>query len=135
MKKILLLSLLCVTVLSYNSQASSLYRVDDAAIEAALSSAMPASFEFSDASSLLSPLTGQAVMAEKNALVAILLDFFLGGIAIHRVYLGGKPILILGYFITCGGIFGVVPLIDLIVLAINFDDISKYVGNSKFFMW
>lgn len=135
MKKILLLSLLCATVLSFSSQASSLYRVDDAAIEAAFSSAVPANFEFSDASSLLSPLTGQAVMAEKQAIVAILLDFFLGGIAIHRVYLGGKPILILGYFITCGGIFGIVPLIDLIVLAINFDDISKYVGNSKFFMW
>lgn len=135
MKKILLLSVLCTMLCAYSAQASSLYRVDDATIEAVFNNATPANFEMADAASLLSPLTGQAVLAEKNALVAILLDFFLGGIAIHRVYLGGKPILILGYLITCGGIFGIVPLIDLIVLAINFDDISKYVGNSKFFMW
>jgi TM2 domain-containing membrane protein YozV len=133
MKKILLLLLVCT--LSYSYTQASQYRVNDAAIEAAFSTAEVAAFNLSDASSLLNPMGGQAVMAEKNALVAILLDFFLGGLAIHRVYLGGKPILILGYLITCGGIFGIVPLIDLIVLAINFDDIGKFVGNSKFFMW
>ena len=27
----------------------------------------------------------------------------------------------IGYILTCGGIFGLVPFIDLIVLAINWD--------------
>jgi hypothetical protein len=40
-----------------------------------------------------------------------------------------------GYILTCGGIFGLMPLIDLIVLAVNWDDISAYVDNPKFFMW
>lgn len=135
MNKLILLVLFFVAGLSLQSQAGSMYRVDDQAVESALAVATPGQFHFSDAGAMLNPLGTNAVMAEKNALVAILLDFFLGGIAIHRVYLGGKPILILGYFITCGGIFGIVPLVDLIVLAINFDDISQYVGNNKFFMW
>jgi uncharacterized membrane protein len=41
----------------------------------------------------------------------------------------------IGYILTCGGIFGIVPLVDFIVLIINIDNISKYVNNPKFFMW
>jgi hypothetical protein len=42
-----------------------------------------------------------------------------------------------GYILTCGGIFGIVPFVDWIVLLIGLveDDISKYVNNPKFFMW
>ena len=68
---------------------------------------------------------------EHNAAVAILLAFFLGGLGIHRVYLGGRPILILLYFITFGGIFGLLPLIDFIRLIIGHMD--HYEGNDKFF--
>lgn len=76
-----------------------------------------------------------AAVGEKDALVAILLDFFVGGLGIHRFYLGTKPLTGIGYFLTCGGVFGIVPLVDLVVLAINMDDISDYIDNPKFFMW
>lgn len=68
---------------------------------------------------------------EHNAVVAILLAFFLGGLGIHRVYLGGRPLLILLYIITFGGIFGLLPLIDFIRLIIG--HMSHYEGNDKFF--
>ncbi|HBL74037.1 MAG: hypothetical protein A2W90_12580 [Bacteroidetes bacterium GWF2_42_66] len=72
---------------------------------------------------------------DKNAVAAILLDFFLGGFGVHRFYLGTKPMTGIGYILTCGGIFGIVPLVDLIVLIIDNEDISKYINNPKFFMW
>ena len=68
---------------------------------------------------------------EHNAAVAILLAFFIGWTGIHRVYLGGKPILILLYIITFGGIFGLLPLIDFIRLIIGHMD--HYEGNNSFF--
>ena len=37
---------------------------------------------------------------EKNALVGALICFFLGGLAIHRVFMGGSGLLILGYLFT-----------------------------------
>jgi TM2 domain-containing membrane protein YozV len=72
---------------------------------------------------------------QKDPVVAILLDFFLGGLGVHRFYLGTKPLTGIGYILTCGGIFGIVPLIDFIVLIIDHDDISPYIDNPKFFMW
>lgn len=72
---------------------------------------------------------------EKDAVIAIILDLFLGGLGIHRFYLGTEVMTGIGYIITCGGIFGIVPIIDLVVLVIDNKDISKYVNNPKFFMW
>ncbi|MBS1682020.1 MAG: TM2 domain-containing protein [Bacteroidetes bacterium] len=133
MKKILLLALFCTVGFAYSSKASSIYQVDDAAIEAAFNLATPVVAQLSDVASIANPFAVQS--SDKNAWIAVILDFFLGGIAIHRVYLGTKPIMILYYFITCGGIFGIVPLIDFIVLIIDNEDIGKYVGSNKFFMW
>jgi TM2 domain-containing membrane protein YozV len=72
---------------------------------------------------------------DKNFATALLLNFFLGALGIHRLYLGTKTLTWVGYILTCGGIFGIVPLIDLIVLIVHNDDISPYVNNPKFFMW
>lgn len=66
-----------------------------------------------------------------NAVVAIVLAFFLGALAIHRVYLGGRPLLILLYLVTIGGIFGLLPLIDFIRLIIG--HMEHYEGNDDFF--
>ncbi len=135
MKKILLLVLVCTLGFAYNSKASSIYQVDDAAIEATLNMATPSAITLSDAAALMNPFSVQASSSDKNAWIAVILDLIVGGIAIHRVYLGGTPMLIVYYLITCGGIFGIVPLVDLVVLIINNNDISKYVGSNKFFMW
>ncbi len=134
MKKLFLIALFGAASMAISTFASAeRYRISDESVEALFSASTLVTQHIN--LNPLGVLTTAAVQKEKDALVAILLDFFLGWIAIHRVYLGGKPILIFGYLITCGGIFGIVPLIDLIVLAINFDDISQFVGNSKFFMW
>ncbi|HEX5554402.1 MAG TPA: TM2 domain-containing protein [Chitinophagaceae bacterium] len=71
----------------------------------------------------------------KNAVTAILLDFFLGELGIHRIYLGTKTMTWVGYILTCGGVCGIVPFVDLIVLIVHSQDISPYVDNPKFFMW
>ncbi len=58
--------------------------------------------------------------------------FPVGGLGLHHyVYLGGRPILILFYIITFGGIFGLLPLIDFIRLIIG--QMDHYEGNDKFF--
>lgn len=67
---------------------------------------------------------------DHNAALAILLAFFIGWTGIHRVYLGGRPVLILFYIITFGGIFGLLPLIDFIRLILGHMD--HYEGNDKF---
>lgn len=136
MKKIIVLSFLCVLFSAYRAKAStSMYRVNDAAVEAAFDAAKPIVLTLAVTNSILNPLHNQKVLADKNAWVAIILNLFLGAIAIHRVYLGGTPVLILGYLITVFGIFGIVPLVDIVVLIINNADISKYVNNNRYFMW
>lgn len=135
MKKLLAVFSLFLLIGLSNAEASSYY-VDDSAVEEVLSKGVEMNSSFSlDANSTAELFSQSATLNEKDPLVAILLDIFVGGLAIHRVYLGGKPTLILLYFITCGGIFGVLPLGDLIVLAVNYDDISAYVGNDNFIMW
>ena len=72
---------------------------------------------------------------DKSPVLAIVLDFFLGPLGIHRAYLGTATFTWVGYILTCGGIFGIVPLVDFVVLIINSSDISEYVDNPRFFMW
>jgi TM2 domain-containing membrane protein YozV len=134
MKKVFLLSLVFMVLVSYNASASN-YRIDDAAIESVFASTKIITENFATVGNLFDVTINKANLEEKNVWIAVLLDFFLGGLAVHRVYLGGTPMLIVGYLLTCGGIFGIVPLIDLIVLVINNEDISKYVNNNRFFMW
>lgn len=135
MKKLLAVFTLFLLFGLTNVQASSYY-VNDAAVENILSSGVELNSTFSlDANSTSSLFNHSATLNDKDPLVAILLDILLGGIAIHRVYLGGKPTLVLLYFITCGGIFGILPFGDFIVMLINYDDISAYVGNDNFIMW
>jgi len=137
MKK-LLFTLAVVTGLAFFSiEASASYTIDDNQVEALFNSANEASFSIMTEAMDMAPAMAIASASEgsKDALVAILLDFFLGGLGIHRFYLGTEVMTGIGYILTCGGIFGIMPLVDLIVLAINFDDISAYVNNPKFFMW
>lgn len=73
---------------------------------------------------------GKTLMKGESMVVALILWFFLGGLAIHRVYLGTTPLMILWYFLTFGGIFGLCPLFDLITMIVNFD---AMIDNNKFF--
>jgi TM2 domain-containing membrane protein YozV len=136
MKKLIFLSLVfALTALcSYNAKASG-YTADDNLIDEMFNQATEAvNVSFSDLT-LAGNSTATLAASEKTAPVALLLDFFLGGFGVHRFYLGTEVMTGIGYILTCGGIFGIVPLIDFIVIIINMDDISMYVNNPKFFMW
>lgn len=136
MKKLFFTLALIAGLACFSTEASASYTIDDNQVEALFSSATQASFSIMNEALEMAPSMAIAsASGSKDALVAILLDFFLGGLGIHRFYLGTKTMTGIGYILTCGGIFGILPLVDLIVLAINFDDISAYVDNPKFFMW
>lgn len=130
MKKFL--SVLVLVFIGYvGTAASSDYFVNDAEVEQVLTTAEindlnTTEFDFNSA------LATTSVKAEKSLVVALILDWLLGGLAIHRIYLGGKGGLVLTYFITCGGIFGIVPLVDFFVMIGNLD---KYIDNDKFIVW
>ena len=136
MKKLLIALTLVFGLAAFSNQASASYTIDDAQVENLFASATETSFSMiSNVFEAAPSMAVSPASSGKDPLVAILLDFFLGGLGIHRFYLGTKTFTGIGYILTCGGIFGLLPLIDLIVLAINWDDISQYVDNPKFFMW
>ena len=124
------------TVLCSSNAKASSYVANDNKIDALFTSAPEVvNAAFTNLNLSTNSTAPLAAAANKDAVVAILLDFFLGGFGVHRFYLGTEVMTGIGYIITCGGIFGIVPLVDFIVLIINMNDISKYVNNPKFFMW
>jgi TM2 domain-containing membrane protein YozV len=138
MKKLCLAFFLFTTFLFVNKANASSYSISEDAIDQLFNSAVETSMISVKATEMSSALTGMVTTVkaqDKDAVVAIVLDFFLGGLGIHRFYLGTKTMTGIGYILTCGGIFGIVPLVDFIVLIINNEDISPYINNPKFFMW
>ena len=69
--------------------------------------------------------------------VALVVDWIgLGAIGIHRLILGSKPINCLWYFLTFGGIFGIIPLVDGVLLIIDLiQGSASYLDNPAFIMW
>ena len=135
MKKVLILFALILGISAATTTVSASYKINDSAIETLFNQAEVGTVSvmfngLGDATS-----SSKTAVKEKSAAAALIIDFFLGGLGIHRFYLGTKVMTGLGYILTCGGIFGLIPLVDLIVIAVNFDDISQYVDNPKFFMW
>lgn len=151
MRKLILLTLISFILLSasYGAENNNLYRIDDQQVEKLFSSSVDvslSSLKDVNTTGINAPFNGLLATnteksasyyagGDKNFITAFLLDFFLGGLGIHRIYLGTKTLTWVGYILTCGGIGGIVPFVDLIVLIIHNDDISPYVDNPKFFMW
>ena len=136
-KRLLQLFIIALFTVSFTAVNAGNYRIDDNALDQVFASAQTVSISEIGATALpgIGEVTSTAFASAKDPLVAILLDLFVGGLGIHRFYLGTEPLTGIGYILTCGGIFGLVPLVDLIVLAVNYDDISPYIDNPKFFMW
>lgn len=65
---------------------------------------------------------------------ALAFPFPMGFIGAHRVMLGCKPWVPVVYVATLGGCFGILPLIDFIVILTS-RDISRYVDHPGVFMW
>jgi len=137
MKKILFVFAFVCTMLTFSNVKAANYHVNDAKIDVLFEQASSTiMMNLNDMSSdMMATTTLNSTVKSKSPLAAILLDFFLGGLGIHRFYLGTKVMTGVGYILTCGGIFGLIPLVDLIVLAVNYNDISQFVDNPKFFMW
>lgn len=60
--------------------------------------------------------------------------FPFGFVGAHRVMLGTKPWIPIVYVATFGGCFGLLPLIDFLVI-LNAKDIEQYENNPNLFMW
>lgn len=144
MKKILFLALICFSSVCTFAATGSQYVVDDQKVEQLFTNSVDASLSALTDESLMNATGGGLNMnkgaaqfrsSDKTFVAAILLDFFLGGLGIHRLYLGTATLTWVGYILTFCGIFGIVPLIDFIVLIVHNDDISPYVDNTQFFMW
>lgn len=155
MKKALLsLALACsVTVFSFAAETkeannSDAYFVNDSQIEnlfsasADVSEANPALAQAIDATGTFEANAKKQQASvysvksgDKSAAAALVLDFFLGPLGIHRIYLGTATMTWIGYILSCGGICGIIPAVDFWVMVFNFNDISDYVDNTKFFMW
>lgn len=133
-----ILSLFLIVFFTISMANATNYQVDDNALDQLFNTAQIISFDEIGSTTAIpgfSELNTVAVAGDRDPLVAILLDFFLGGLGVHRFYLGTEVMTGVGYILTCGGIFGIVPLVDLIVLVINYDDISMFIDNPAFFMW
>ena len=135
MKKFLFASVLIFSAAF--SSFSSNYKVNDVAVDNLLANATEVSVI--DMMGISAANTSaSATLASKDAVVATVVCFFVGGFGIHRHYLGTKGSMWAIYTFTCGGIFGIVPLVDFFVLiadGIVKENISKYEGNESFFMW
>lgn len=132
MKKIFAI-LVAMVAFTFAAKAAS-YEINDASIDALFAEAemvAPASANAA-ATAGLSSSDGQT-----KTIVAFVLDTVgLGAFGIHRLILGTRAINVLLYIITFGGIFGIVPLVDWIMLLLDIvEGSASYIGNPSFLMW
>lgn len=59
-----------------------------------------------------------------------------GLLGLHRVVLGTKPYVPFVYISTVGGCFGILPLIDFLLIATSSEErFEQYYNNPRVFMW
>lgn len=108
------------------------YSVDEAAIDALFTEAVV------EAPAAMAPIN-VAISGDSTVtnVVALVVDYVgLGAIGIHRLILGTNPLNCLWYFLTVGGIFGIIPLVDGIMLIIDLiQGGASYIDNPAFIMW
>ncbi len=143
MKKVLFFAIICLSSVCTFAASGNQYVIDDQKVEQLFTGSIDASSAALSDENMMNAVgglnaskgTAKFKAGDKTFVAAILLDFFLGGLGIHRLYLGTATLTWVGYILTFCGIFGIVPFVDFIVLIIHNDDISPYVDNTKFFMW
>lgn len=74
---------------------------------------------------------------KKHRLIAAILALPIpfGIFGLHRIYLHTSPGVPLVYIATFGGLFGVLPFIDFVLILLNKDIHLNYTSNSHLFMW
>src|ERR1700754_61675 len=94
MKKLLFLSFICLSSVCSFAATGSQYVVDDQKVEQLFTNSVDASLAALSDNSLLNAAgavnssAAQFRSTDKTFVAAILLNFFLGGLGIHRLYLG-----------------------------------------------
>ena len=108
------------------------YSVDEASVDALFTEAV---MEAPAAPAAALPAVGSD--PQITNIIALLIDMTgLGGIGIHRLILGTKPINCLWYFLTIGGIFYIIPLVDWVMILIDLiNGSASYLDNPAFIMW
>ena len=108
------------------------YSVDEAAIDALFTEAVVEA-----PAEMMAPVVSIGGDATTTNLIALVVDYVgLGFFGIHRLILGTNPLNCLWYILTVGGIFGVLPIVDGVVLIIDLiQGGANYLDNPKFIMW
>lgn len=100
-----------------------------------ISSTDTASFELNqEVTAQIIKLPADELQKKKWILALSAFPFPMGFVGAHRVMLGTKPWIPIVYVATFGGCFGLLPLIDFIVI-LNCKDIAQYENNPNLFMW
>jgi len=78
-----------------------------------------------------------AIPHKKHRFIAALLAFPLGIFGLHRLYLGTSGQIPFIYIVTFGGVFGVLPFIDFVLILLSKDKEfhTNYTGNHHLFLW
>lgn len=108
------------------------YSVDEGSIDALFTEAV---MEAPAAPAAALPAVGSD--PQITNIIALIIDMTgLGGIGIHRLILGTKPINCLWYFLTIGGIFYIIPFVDWVMILIDLiNGSASYLDNPAFIMW
>lgn len=108
------------------------YSVDEASVDALFTEAV---MEAPAAPAAALPAVGGD--PQITNIIALVVDMVgLGFFGIHRLILGTQPINCLWYFLTVGGIFGIIPLVDWIMILIDLiNGSASWLDNPAFIMW
>jgi TM2 domain-containing membrane protein YozV len=83
---------------------------------------------------LLVKLMQRKDLGRKYTAALLAFPFPFGIVGLHRIYLGCAPYVPVVYIATLGGVFGLLPLIDCIVILLE-KDMEHYANNKQVFMW
>lgn len=135
MKKILILGAFVAFVCNVSFASS--YKIDQSSVDAIFAVAEESNLSDDVASLFNTNGVTATLVSDPNPWAAWAICWVVGEFGVHRHYMGTKSNMWAIYTFTCCGIFGIVPVVDWVVLLVGAikGDISKYVNNDSFFMW
>ena len=132
MKKIFAVVVALLAFVAVASAAN--YTVDEASIDALFTEAAVEAPAPSAPAAALPSVGGDPQITNILALVIDMTG--LGFFGIHRLILGTEPINCLWYFLTVGGIFGIIPIVDWVMILIDLiQGSASWLDNPAFIMW
>ena len=129
-------------MLSSLTFASGNFRINNADIDKLFDKATEISFigEIQSLNSVFCINNGSKSEVDNKIILAMILQFIpiIDFFGVHRYVLGTRQDMWFSYAITCGGIFGIVPIVDwcvLLIIGLVEGQGDQYLNNDKFFMW